>query len=181
MLECCCQYSVSGGIQRSFLMLLPPLISISPKVLLHFQTSLVQKYPLCLNGHDSGKKQCCDVTLYNLVSLSPLWESHAHLCAWGAFGFGGERCFCLNAVTHTFSGSFTRQWACDKKGNSKAKDVVNSKAWGSISSASITCCCMMKMVFCNPYIFLSTKKFLIYFCHLTCPLMSGNIAEWSDI
>lgn len=90
----------------------------------------------------------CD--LYNLVFLSASWESNAHLRAQGAFGFGGERCYCLNAVTHTFNDSFRRQWACDKQGNSKGKDVVNLKAWGSISPASITCCCMKKMVFHNP-------------------------------
>lgn len=43
------------GIQGGFLMLSPLLMSISPEVLLHFQTSLVQQYQLCLNGHDSEK------------------------------------------------------------------------------------------------------------------------------
>lgn len=43
------------GVQGDFLMLSPLLMSISPEVLLHFQTSLVQQYPLCLNGHDSEK------------------------------------------------------------------------------------------------------------------------------
>lgn len=90
-------------------MLSPPLMSISPKVLLHFQTSLVQHYPLCLNDHDSEKNAELRCDLYNLVSLSASWESNAHLRAQGAFGFGGERCYCLNAVTHTFNDSFRRQ------------------------------------------------------------------------
>lgn len=51
-------------------MLSPPLMPISPKVLLHFQTSLVQHYPLCLNDHDSEKTQSCGVTCTTLF-LSP--------------------------------------------------------------------------------------------------------------
>lgn len=43
------------GVQGGFLMLSPLLMSISPEVLLHFQISLVQQYPLCLNGHDLEK------------------------------------------------------------------------------------------------------------------------------
>lgn len=80
----------------------------------------------------------------------PSWESDAHLRAWGVFGFEGEMCYCLSAVTPIFNDSFRRQWACDKQGNSKAKDVVNLKAWGSISPVFITCRFMMKIIFCNP-------------------------------
>lgn len=50
---------------------------------------------ICLNGHDSEKKQCCDVTLF----LSPHHgKATLTYVLQELLDLGRERCFCLNAV-----------------------------------------------------------------------------------
>lgn len=105
VLECCWQCCVRGDTGRlsdAFTC----LMSISPKVLLHFQTPLVQQYPLCLNGHDSKKTSRAVVWPCTTFFFSPIMRKRCSPACMRGFWIWGRNVLLFECCNSHFQWQF---------------------------------------------------------------------------